>query len=320
MRKNINKVTMNFLKRNKFENDVENVLSLKDKSVLIYMILSGIPFPMIIAEERGDSHFVLSGWNAISTVQQFMRGEFSIEGIDMMEELLTESIVGKTFFDFSDDLKDEFLDTEMVISVFRHPLTGGERETVLNVLNKAHVYNGIHLPSFDAQIVFPAIKEESVEKAKTNGKPQSIDEQLESMLKHPFFEKVNISPLTNDIAISLFMVSENGAISDLSGAKIAEFKTNLSEVPSYKPVVEFLNQAYTEKTAYLKKAHLPMVYVCAQKALESKVTAVRFKTIIDDFFASNNPAYKKAGDNGTASKSNVNTRIRLMLEYFNSKA
>ena len=84
-------------------------------------------------------------------------------------------------------------------------------------------------------------------------------------------------------------------------------------------LIDFLDKAYAEKTVYLKKAHLPMVYVCAQKALESKIPPAIFKTIIDDFFAANDPAYKKAGDNGTASKSNVNTRIRLMLEYYNSK-
>lgn len=318
MKKNINKVTMNFLKRNKFSNKEENTLSLEEKSLLIYMILAGIPFPMIILEETEETKYlVLSGWNAVSTVQQFMRGEFALKSIETLNGMIPENIEGKTFFDFSDELKDEFLDTEMVISVFRYPLQESERAAVINVLNTAQIYNRSNLsPSIGKNVAAPVIDEDHEPESQPEKDLSPIDEQLEDMLKHPFFEKINVNHLTDDIALSLFMVSEDGAISDLSGKKIAEFKNNLEKLPDYKHVLEFLNQAYNEKTTYLKKAHLPMVYVCAQKALNLNLSPEKFKEIIDAFFASNNPAYKKAGDSGTATKTNVNIRIKLMLEFF----
>jgi len=318
MKNNINKVTMNFFRRTKFSNASNFSLSIDEKSKLIYMVLAGIPLPIIMLEELGENeYFVLSGAEIVSTIQEFMNERFALNAFKVLKKFVSESVEGKTFSEFSEELKDDFLDTEMVISVFRHPLNEEERNAVLTVIS--------HTPASSTESTSVEVEKKSEPKT-TAINPElkeahglsGIEEQLENVLNHPFFRKVNINQLNSDIVVSLFMVSENGAVSDLSGAKIANFKSQLTELPNYKDVADYLDKAYTEKTTYLKKAHLPMVYVCAQKALKSNLPPEKFKEVIDAFFASNNEEYKKAGDNGTASKANVNTRIRLMVEFFNN--
>jgi hypothetical protein len=76
-----------------------------------------------------------------------------------------------------------------------------------------------------------------------------------------------------------------------------------------------LDKAFTSKEVYLKKLHLPMIAHCAEYAQSKGATPQQFKESLEKFFASENASYKKASDSGTASRSNVNTRTRIMFEY-----
>lgn len=304
MRKNISVTTINSLRKRCFEN-VTCSSSIREKSLLIYLLLVGVPLPLIVAEEKEDKLFVYLGTNGIGIILQFIGGEFALEKEMVFSKLINENLEGKTFFDFSDELKEKFLETEIAISVFRPPLSEEERKIAFMSLKD--------------------VNKTSIEDNKTEGRLhnvgqeneiRSIDEQLGQLLTHQFFEKVNISPLTIDIPIQLFMITKNGVASDLSSKKIVKFKEAMTNIPDIKPELDYMNEAFTEKKQFLKKAHLPMVTICAHLAIENGVSPSEFCKIIEAFFAKDNPQYKKACDNGTASKSNVNIRLNIMKNFF----
>lgn len=304
MKKNIGVTTINSLRRRCFEN-INYDVPVSKKSWLIYLLLVGVPLPLIIAEEKEDKLFVFYGGNEIGAILQFIRGEFALEKVVGFNKLIDKELEGKTFFDFSDELKEKFLETEIAISVFRPPLNEEERKFAFMALKDT------------SKLATEPVKEENkLPNIEQKNETRSINEQLEQLLTHQFFEKVNISPLTIDVPIQLFMITKDGVTSNLSSRKIIEFKEAMKKVPDITPELDYMNVAFAEKKQFLKKAHLPMISICAHLAIENGVNPSEFDKIIEEFFAKNNPQYKKACDNGTASKSNVNIRLNIMKKFF----
>lgn len=329
MKNNIIKVTLNFLKRNNFIFKA-NKISLENKSRIIYTILAGIPLPLIIVEEKKDAFNVITGGDYIDAILQFLNGKFALVKDELLNKFIKEDLSNKTFNDFSDDLKEEFLETEIAISVFRS-LRKSEKDVIIKIIDNKKVVNTDTDTDTNAKTKTKANTKANT-KAKTKQKKSTsstksnnnaekaispVEKQLEEILNHPFFEKVHVRPITTNLIIPFLMVSNDGAEKALSTKNIQKFKENMNEVPNINKELDFLNKAYQEKTTYLKKIHLPMIFNCARNALNSNITPTKFKNIIDQFFDENIPEYKKACDNGTSSKTNVNTRTTVMLKFFN---
>jgi hypothetical protein len=301
MRININKVTLNSVRRGCFINLGGNSFTEDEKSDLIYRILAGIPLPVIVTEEVDNKFCVLSEKDIVLTILQFIQGDFVPRKNELLSRLIEESIEGKTFNDFSEALKEKFLETQIIIGVYR-PLNNGERDILISALSK------------DRQPLKPDIIH--FFGSKNAFLSQVQDEQtIEGYINHPFFSKVNAIPGI-ELVIPLMMITKEGVSCNLSSQNINEFKEAMGRVPDIRRELDYLNSAFNEKTIYLKKAHLPMIYVCAREAINDRIDPAKFKAIIDSFFATTIPEYKKASDNGTASRANVNTRTRIMLDFY----
>lgn len=284
----IEKHTLNWLKRN--VHDVSSNISTKEQSDIIYGLLVGVPAPVVIIEESGDNYSLLSGNDLITSLKNFINGNITIESNSLFE-LEDSSFKGKTFFDFSDVEKEKFLEVEVMVNILR-PLTENQRNIIVN-LTKTKVAN-----NEKRQIVCEA------------------DHILEGVLKHKFFEYVNIPNISIDVVAQILMFNENGAVSELRSVDIIEFKKALKKKDiCIDKELDFLGKAYTEKTSYLKKTHLPMIVQCARRAMKDGVKPDKFKSLMDNFFNDIPGDYKKAADS-TSSRSKANVRLKVLTQYY----
>jgi hypothetical protein len=288
------KHTINWVKR-QVKEKVETVISPKEKSDTIYSLLAGVPAPMVVLEETGKSCSVLNGKDLIASIIQFIHGGFALEKNEVFEAEVGEGYVGKTYFDFSDDEKERFLDLEIFVNTL-DTLTEIQRKLLTNS------YTALQPKAVTQELETISCEADAV---------------LEQFLNHKFFEAVNINAPSIDVVTQLLMVSEEGAVSELRVKDIIDFKQNLSKDVDMSKELDLLAKAYTEKTTYLKKTHLPMIYVCAGLALKDKVKPVKFREVMDSFFdnMSDDCKYKKACDSST-SKSKATMRIKELVQYY----
>lgn len=288
------KHTLNWLRR-RVNNDLLSTLSIENKSNIIYSLLAGVPAPVIVLEE-GDKYSIINGSDVLCSIIQFIHGGFELQGNTEYETEIGRTLKGKTYFDFSDDEKENFLDTEVVVSI-----TPALTECQRNIL-KTSLFNGITIQGQAVKVV----------------KSSPIDSCLEELLTHKFFEAVNISSPSIDLVAQFLMISEDGVSTELRVKDIIAFKENLTEKEcDIIKELDYLAKAYPEKTPYLKKTHVPMVFVVGKRALKDKLKPEKFRKIMDEFFDNMVEEYKKNCDS-SSSKSKANARIRAIMGFYNS--
>jgi hypothetical protein len=89
----------------------------------------------------------------------------------------------------------------------------------------------------------------------------------------------------------------------------AEFRAD--EIRS---LLDYLDEAVSEKRKYLKKVHVPLVMFVAKTAKEKGMTPDEFAARLDNFFENLDPTgeYITACQSGSAKRTNVQLRIKLM--------
>ena len=80
--------------------------------------------------------------------------------------------------------------------------------------------------------------------------------------------------------------------------------------------MDYLDTALPENRQYLKKLHVPVVMYVAEKAMQEGVSPAEFGERLDAFFetAAENAEYVEACTSGSAKRSNVQTRVRIISE------
>lgn len=305
--------TLSWIKKNKNRLDDigTDALDITLNSTTICSILANIPCSNIILEEHSDSnkYSVLQGKELLLSILGFIDNNFEIVDNEIRQELLDSNIIGKHFSDLQAEQQEGLLDYELSISVMR-PLENYERTAIVKLYSEIRNTNLAINVTSHTPLISP-----SPEKS-------SMDLKLEEYLNHPFFSKVNIplQLINTDIILQLLIVKEDGVERELSSTNLLKFKESLDDIPKIKPTLDFLNKAYKDKDSSLKKSHLPMIFLCANKAVLNKLcTPGEFHEIIKNFFEINNPEYKEASNSRTSNRNNVNTRIRIMLNYFNER-
>lgn len=290
IKSNIEKHTLNWLKRN--INEVKLALNEREQSDIIYGLLIGLPAPVIVIEESGDSYSLLSGNDFVASLRNFINGNVKIED-NALFELEESSLKGKTFFDFSDIEKERFFEIEVMVNKLR-PLTENQRKIILSANNM----------------------ENKVEVNKKVAIVCEADPILEEILKNKFFEYVNIPNISIDVVAQILMFNKEGAVSELRSVDIIEFKKKLKKKDiSIDKDLQYLCKVYSEKTSYLKKTHLPMIIQCVKRAIEDGMKPEKFRSLMDDFFSDIPVEYKKAADS-TSSRSKANVRLKVLNKYY----
>lgn len=315
------KHTINWVVRNDFK--IGTTVSNELISTIIGGMLSNIPLPVnIVLEENGDEYKVLSGEQYIKAIKSFFKTKVSLVETDFLKDLGMKPI---NVDGLDDDTLDELLDTEINFSVLR-PLSSNDRKLVnsfISVLN-----NNVALEKITEQvsttnvnpenksIAKPVIKEEAPEFVKE----ADIDKVLTGYVGHEFFKKVNIKDVDRYILLQLLFVDFEGVPRDMNSKNLDKFRDTLNAVPNITAELDYLNLAFPESEALLKKVHLPIIFLCSKTALKNNVTPSKFKDLILEFLNSDNEVYKNAHlKGGVANKCNVNARISEMTRWFENK-
>ena len=149
-----------------------------------------------------------------------------------------------------------------------------------------------------------------------------------NLCAHPFMmEKIKLTVPArrkhDDLSILLqYLILRQRPEMGFSGSEIMSFCDDIKsgeaqiEADAIRAVMDYLNTALTEKRQYLKKIHVPVVLYAAQEAMESGVEPAVFANRLDEFFASasSNMEYVSACTSGSAKRTNVQTRVRVVTE------
>jgi hypothetical protein PPSC2_p0321 len=113
-----------------------------------------------------------------------------------------------------------------------------------------------------------------------------------------------------------------------SGAEIMSFcddiKNDEADIPADEitALLDYLDEAISEKRAYLKKVHIPIVLYVAQLAKEKDISPEEFGLRLDAFFENlpDDGEYMAACRSGSAKRTNVQTRMQIMSEMLDGAA
>ncbi len=133
----------------------------------------------------------------------------------------------------------------------------------------------------------------------------------------------------DDLNIMLqYMILRSRPGIGFSGAEIMSFcddiKNDEADIPADEitALLDYLDEAISEKRAYLKKVHIPIVLYVAQLAKEKDISPEEFGLRLDAFFENlpDDGEYMAACRSGSAKRTNVQTRMQIMSEMLDGAA
>ena len=316
IKSNLDKHTVSWLIRQDTEGKLNKNISIQRKEVwdaerksnLVVSFLLGIPIESLLFEETEDeSYNVLDGKQRTLTLCAYTSDEFALSPKIRLKEIDGQPLVGLMFSELSDAMRNRILDYELSISVLR-PLEENERATVFFMRNQAAALSKMdlsrvllgeqYLSEFQKLCTHPFLtdKIKLTEPARRKNEDLLVLLQYLLLLKRPDagFSGVAVMSLCDDI---------NSGEIDLSDA-------NLSLILTY------LDDAFTEKRQYFKKAHIPVAMYVANQAIEKGFLADSFAPLLDEFFENLEPdgEYMTACKSGSSKRTNVQARLRIMSE------
>lgn len=144
IKSNLEKHTVSWLKRQDTDGLLNKNISIQRKEVwdhekksnLIVSILLDIPIESLLFEETESGHNVLDGKQRTLTLCSFVSDGFALSDKIRIKEIDDISLVGLTFLDFPEEIRNRILEYELSISILR-PLDAEERATVFFMRNQA---------------------------------------------------------------------------------------------------------------------------------------------------------------------------------------
>lgn len=293
----------------------EDIWDNRRKSMFIHSILTNYPIPPVYATKENRIYHIIDGKQRLTTIFSFIKNEFALdkETPPIEEEVLKE----KVFDELSDELKEKLLSFEIDI-VKLEEVSSAELEELFFRLNQ-----GVPLRKIETT------------RAILGGQ---ILRFVESIANTPFFqEKINISKgarkrfVDQEVVLQIlallhrretgFSAKEMDAfVKELKAKELQEeLKTKIQNVCFY------LNEAFPEKKRFLKKLHIPMIFLLALENQEKDrvISPKEFGQWAEDFFKNIPSDYYEASQSGSARKENVQKRIQSMKKhhdkYFSNK-
>lgn len=127
----------------------------------------------------------------------------------------------------------------------------------------------------------------------------------------------------DDLSVLLqYMILRSRLDMGFSGAEIMSYCDDIKNGEAYVPadeitgVLNYLDDAFTEKRAYLKKVHIPVVLYIAQQAKEKGISPEDFGARLDTFFEElpDDGDYMIACRSGSSKRASVQSRVNIMNE------
>ena len=278
------------------------------KSNLIVAMLNNAPIANLCFEKDGKNSFkVIDGKQRTLTLCSFVADGFPLSPKMRYREVDDVDVAGLKFSELPVELQNKLLEYQLSFSLL-NPLSEDERDFVFFMGNQSAPLTKIDL--------LPVVLGET------------IMEEFNKLCAHPFLiERVKLTAPArrkrDDLKILVqYLILQSKRDMGFSGKEIISFCDDIRngeiEIP-YQKVTELLNYIYeaiTEKRAYLKLIHLPVMLYVAQQAMENAVLAESLLEAFDNFFMEiidgKNEEYSFACQQGSAKKANVQLRQKNM--------
>jgi hypothetical protein len=316
IKSNLEKHTVNWLKAQDDGEKLNKNISIQRKEVwdqekksnLIISLLLDIPIESLLFEEaENDAHNVLDGKQRTLTLCAFLNDKFALSPKIRVKEIDGTELTGATFSSLPETLKRKLTEYELSISILR-PLNTEERATVFFMRNQA-----VSLTKMDLSLVM--LGEEAMN-------------ALDALCNHNFMlKKIKLTEPARrkhtDLQVILqYMILRLRPDTGFSGTEIMNFcddiKNGEVEISSEEmtELLNYLDEALSEKRQYLKKVHIPVVFLAAQTAKDAGITAESFGRRIDAFFddLESKPDYAATYGSGSSKRTNVQARAKILCE------
>ena len=284
------------------------------KSNLIISLLLSVPLESLLLEEsEKKSHNVLDGKQRTLTLCAFVKDEFALSPKIRVKEIDGVSLAGMKFSMLPEELQSRIMEYELTFSILR-PLEPEERAMVFFLRNQA-----VPLSKMDLSLVMLG--------------EQAMD-VFAKLCNHDFmFSKIKLTAPArrkhDDLNVLLqYMILRSKPDMGFSGTEIMGFcddiKNGEVDIPTDDiiAVLDYLNEALSEKRGYLKKVQLPVVLYVAQLAKEKGMGTDEFGLRLDAFFENIDPdgEYMSTCKSGSSKRTNVQTRVKIMSEMLERPA
>lgn len=285
----------------------ENIWDLQRKTMLIHSILTDFPIPALYATKKGRKYSFIDGKQRLTCVLNFMENGFALD--KSVLPIAGVKLAGRTFSELPNDMQEKI--TKHKFELHRiDEATMEEMEELFFRLN-----NGMPLKQIETT------------RAILGGK---LLLYVEDIAKTPFFaEKIALSKKSRqrfadqELILQILSLIHNRE-AGFSGREIQEFVKELRKVELQKDLVTkiqnvcyYLNEAFPKKEKFLRKLHIPSLFIIALENQENQhvISPKEFGTWAISFFEEIPDDYFQASQSGSAKKENVQKRIAVMKQH-----
>lgn len=278
------------------------------RSLLIHSLLTDYPIPPVFAQDGETQLHVLDGKQRFITFFKFLADLFTLS--ENTPDYNGIKIAGKKFSELSEELQDKIKDYSILIYYFRN-MTEQERDEMFLRLNNGKPLSKIELVRVEAG--------------------QDFMEYIRELAKNTFFQNCNISDSARakftdeEILLQCVLMLVEDGVNGLSGGALSETVSlikkqglTIEEKHNINETIEYLNIAFLEKTKFLKKVNIPIIFYMALQNRED-IHPSDFAYMMQEFFKSPTEEYKTACSSGSAKPENVAARIEELQNYIDSK-
>ncbi|TCJ98228.1 UNVERIFIED_ORG: uncharacterized protein DUF262 [Anoxybacillus amylolyticus] len=285
----------------------EDIWDKKRKSLFIHSLLTNCPIPPIYATKETRTYHIIDGKQRLTTTFSFIENEFALD--EETPSVQNEEVKGKRFQDLSESLQQQLLSFEFDV-IRLEDITATELEQLFYRLNQ-----GVPLRKIETT------------RAILGGQVLRFVEEIANT---PFFqEKVNLSKaarkrfVDQEVVLQILMLLHRrdtgfsakemeSFVKELKAKELQEeLKTKIQNVCYY------LNEAFPVKKKFLKKLHIPMIFLLALENQENDriIPPKAFGEWAETFFSHLPNDYFSASQSGSARKENVQIRIQSMRRH-----
>jgi len=285
----------------------EDIWDVYRKSMLIHSILTGFPIPPLYATKEGRIYNIIDGKQRLTSVISFIKDEFALD--KNIPDVDGEKIAEKTFSQLPEEFQKKILNYEFELHKLEE-VTTTELEQLFFRLN-----NGMPLRPIETTRAILGSR---------------VLRFIEDIAETPFFaEKINLSKkarqrfVDQELILQILLLIHHRN-SGFSSKEIREFVKELrqkelrDELKSkIQNVCYYLNEAFPTKQKFLRKLHIPMIFIIALENQEKArlISPKEFGKWCQHFFEHIPEEYVQATQSGSAKKENVQKRIAVMKEH-----
>ncbi|MDE6019819.1 MAG: DUF262 domain-containing protein, partial [Ruminococcus sp.] len=300
------------------------VWDVKRQSLLIHSMLTGYPIPPIFASKCENVYDLLDGKQRITTVANFIKGEFALKDIPEVEDENGEliDINGMTFSDLPENLQDDIKDYSFTIYYF-DGISDDEIAEMFTRLNNGKPLSAIELTRVKAKSIktIQEITKHEIfstalsEKALKSYKDEDIVIKAWLLLN----SETNPSFVTKDVRAKM-------AEADITAEQRQEIETALTRILlTYKHIKEnTFDPKMGNKISkrIVTPTHMISLIPIALQSVEDNISVGQFSKWASAFFngskrASTCDLYNDNAGQGTAKPENIRRRNEALFNSYN---